>query len=759
MSLGAFAAKPGLSFDATGAIVTVPAGHSVTWLLTGSSSYETGIAADSDSDGVVRIAKSSPQSSRWIVADVQTGEWQTSGVYESSIDGWEVEPDPQGNRTIIELGDQFGGSGGGLWIRPGVGVWAPSSPGWDEPLRLATSRRFILVDISQMSPIGSSPATPAGAVNGDVLLTLGGGYAWTGLVVEPTPYAGRLYFENWSSSHVEGRTITVDVIRSLGTAGTITTSCQPSFTTVEAPPGDKAQPGIDYVAFGVQPLTFGPGEVVKQCTFTLLDDGAYTDLPRDFFVELTPATGGALVDYYGGFHTVLIEDDDPAPVLSFGSVPASVVEGDTSWTLNVPWSLTGNFRGKIAVRFFASGSSLHEVTPSANQLTSPVTIQANNVPSSTQTIELRLVPNSNSSRISPAAVHTLTIIDDDAAPPPVTMTTQPVVEGNAGTTNANVHVQLATATTLPLTMTVATTTGTAAANVDYVPFANSVTFQPGETQKDVALTIHGDVIDENNETVGVTATWEGQTLASASVTIVDDDDTSVAVIFDAAVVEKTGTSTFVDFHLTLSPPAAAAVTLQYSTEDDTAKAGSDYAAASGTLTFPAGQGELHILVEVFGDATTEQDERFSVRLTNATGAVIGGSRAFATIYDDDAGASRPTLSVDDIQVTESAGWKDATFTLRLSQASAQTVKLSFETRAGSATATADYEHRSGLLTFLPGETVHTIVVRIAGDAVAEETETFTLWLSNGDGVVISDVSATCTIRDDDKSSRRRSVRP
>lgn len=79
--------------------------------------------------------------------------------------------------------------------------------------------------------------------------------------------------------------------------------------------------------------------------------------------------------------------------------------------------------------------------------------------------------------------------------------------------------------------------------------------------------------------------------------------------------------------------------------------------------------------------------------------------------------------------------------------------------AGTAITPSDFEHKTGMVTFAPGETSRTIIVRVAGDAIAEETETFTLSLSNSDGAVISDASATCTIRDDDKSSKRRSVRP
>ena len=66
--------------------------------------------------------------------------------------------------------------------------------------------------------------------------------------------------------------------------------------------------------------------------------------------------------------------------------------------------------------------------------------------------------------------------------------------------------------------------------------------------------------------------------------------------------------------MTLSSPATQAVTVDYTTANGTATAGSDYAAASGTLTFPAGVSSRPINVTVNGDTTAEPDETFSVTL-------------------------------------------------------------------------------------------------------------------------------------------------
>lgn len=68
--------------------------------------------------------------------------------------------------------------------------------------------------------------------------------------------------------------------------------------------------------------------------------------------------------------------------------------------------------------------------------------------------------------------------------------------------------------------------------------------------------------------------------------------------------------------VTLSPanPGPDPITVQYTTADDTAAAGSDYVAASGTLTFATGHASKPVTVSVNGDLAFEADETFTVTL-------------------------------------------------------------------------------------------------------------------------------------------------
>ena len=106
-------------------------------------------------------------------------------------------------------------------------------------------------------------------------------------------------------------------------------------------------------------------------------------------------------------------------------------------------------------------------------------------------------------------------------------------------------------------------------------------------------------------------------------------------IADATVSEgDSGTSGAV-FNVTLSEAAGETVTVAFASADGTATAGTDYQAASGTLTFTAGEAALQITVAVVGDIVREPDETFVVTLSDPRNATLADAAATGTITDDD----------------------------------------------------------------------------------------------------------------------------
>ncbi|MCY4027251.1 MAG: fibronectin type III domain-containing protein, partial [Acidobacteria bacterium] len=102
---------------------------------------------------------------------------------------------------------------------------------------------------------------------------------------------------------------------------------------------------------------------------------------------------------------------------------------------------------------------------------------------------------------------------------------------------------------------------------------------------------------------------------------------------DARVTEAAGAR--LDFTVALGKAATVPVTVDYATADGTAVAGQDYTAASGTLTFAAGETSKPVSVLVLDDAHDEGEETLTLRLSNAAGARITDGTATGIIANTD----------------------------------------------------------------------------------------------------------------------------
>jgi Calx-beta domain/FG-GAP-like repeat/FG-GAP repeat len=199
---------------------------------------------------------------------------------------------------------------------------------------------------------------------------------------------------------------------------------------------------------------------------------------------------------------------------------------------------------------------------------------------------------------------------------------------------------------------------------------------------------------------------------------------------DVTVTEgNTGTVAAV-FTVTRSGPSDQITTVNYNTANGTASAGSDYAAASGTVTFNPGETSKTISVLVNGDRLGEANETFSVNLSQATNGFMADGQGVGTIVDDE-----PRISISDVSKLEGKNGKTSfVFTVTLSAAYDQAVTMSYRTADGTAkTSDNDYVAKIGTLTFAPGETTKTITIEVKGDNKKEADETFYLDLFGNSG--------------------------
>lgn len=108
--------------------------------------------------------------------------------------------------------------------------------------------------------------------------------------------------------------------------------------------------------------------------------------------------------------------------------------------------------------------------------------------------------------------------------------------------------------------------------------------------------------------------------------------------------------------VTLSTASTQAVSANYTTQNATASAGTDYTSTSGTVSIPAGTLTGSIPVTVVGNTAVEEDETFQVVLSNPVNATLADAVAVVTILNDDTITPPvvPALSIGDVVVEEPA---------------------------------------------------------------------------------------------------------
>jgi hypothetical protein len=335
----------------------------------------------------------------------------------------------------------------------------------------------------------------------------------------------------------------------------------------------------------------------------------------------------------------------------------------------------------------------------------------------------------------------------------ITINDVQVTEGNAGTKTLAFTARIKGRRNAGTSVAWAAENVTATAGSDYVAGNGTVSFSSGKAQR-INVTVLGDQTDEPNETLNVNLSGAvNATIADAQGvgTIVDDDEAATLSIADDVVGEgNSGATTPASFDVTLSKPLTTPVSVGWATVDGTATAGSDYRAASDTLTFDAGQTAKSVTIDVLGDdLASEADETFAVNLSAPVGANIADGVATGTIIDDEV---LPAVSIGDATVDEGLD-ATATFPVTLSHPSAEAVAVDYATLTGSASAPADFDAVNDTLTFVAGSTARNIVVPIKDDTLDEPTENFSINLSNHPKALAADVQGRGVIIDDEKAPR------
>ncbi|TWU41147.1 Calx-beta domain-containing protein [Novipirellula artificiosorum] len=304
---------------------------------------------------------------------------------------------------------------------------------------------------------------------------------------------------------------------------------------------------------------------------------------------------------------------------------------------------------------------------------------------------------------------------------------------------------------------------------DYTtPLTGTVTIPAFGTQTTLTINVKNDSVGEPTENVSVELTGivpnAGDNNASqisidganktASIDI-EDNDSPKLTVSDPTVTEGVSPNS-VDVTVKLDVATQAGFTVDYTTANDSAEAGSDYTTKSGTLTFAGNAGETKtVTIPIVNGNVVEATEKFLLKLSNYTplapvspqtgpaGAVDISDKGNITIKDNDT----MKFTIGDQTVNEDAGTMTFTITADKPSDIAVDLDVSYTTPGGavanspglnttdaegnvyedfdgpgepSLPADTDYDSGTDEITFGVGSTgPHTVTVAIRDDMTVE----------------------------------------
>ena len=307
------------------------------------------------------------------------------------------------------------------------------------------------------------------------------------------------------------------------------------------------------------------------------------------------------------------------------------------------WSLRSDTAGEDDV---ALGSGTVVVEAGQTEASIPVDVTDDVLDEDDETVTLALTGARLGLTIARAQAGG-TIVDNDDAPT-VSVDPATVAEGGTSLADAPVRVRLSKPSGKEVVATYTTAAGTATAGEDYVQSAASLRFAPGETEKVIHLSVHGDALVEPDETftVALDDVTNGTAGGAGTVTITDDEVLTVSVSAPTLAEGTSGT-----FVVTVQPAPGPGTTVAVPWSLAEPQAGpadepGDIAAAGGRLELDAEHPSATITATTVDDSTVESPEPFQVVLGDLVASdgrtVLRGEVGTAWIADNDR-ANRPPV--------------------------------------------------------------------------------------------------------------------
>ncbi|MCM2374218.1 sodium:calcium exchanger [Rhodopirellula sp. ICT_H3.1] len=565
--------------------------------------------------------------------------------------------------------------------------------------------------------------------------------------------------------------------------------------------GSATVAGGDYTAAN-SVLSFNGNAGEKQTFEVTVTGDSVVEADETFIVQLGAVSGladTAELIIPNPQLTATIENDDTASVTLTAS-ETTVVEGNSGTVTSITFTalLTGNVQDDFTVNYLSSDGTATAADNDYDTATGTLAFSDTSGESQTFTVNVRgdnrvelaemfSVGLSSLSGLSDAVASsvglpnepvTISISADDRASLSLSTATS-VAEGNSAADAGELSftVTLSNPISGGLQLAYGTADGTATAGEDYVTASGNLIFSgsANETQT-ITVSAISDLIVETNETFRIDlgaisglpadlADFIDVFSTSVVGTITNDDTATLSISGPDSIGEPGGPggSTSAVYTVSLSAAVQGGLSIGYATSDDTAVAGSDYDAASGTISFIGTSNQSQtITVNVRGDSNLEGDEAFEVallELINVDAAItssinVANRSVTTTITDDDSVTISFASSTS--SVAETNGNHTVTVVLSTTGGAILTQPLEVDVivRQSSTADSNDYTINTTRVVFPVGSgngSTQTITLNLVDDGQLETTEMIVLGLQTvqaGPGVTVTSDSHTVAVTDD-----------
>ena len=301
--------------------------------------------------------------------------------------------------------------------------------------------------------------------------------------------------------------------------------------------------GTDYTAVGPGTLSFSPGQTSKSINVAVHGDIMDEDT-ETFYLNLSPPVNASLSDSQG--IGTITTDDDP-PTLSITDV--TVTEGDaetgnatftvslstaSSRTVTVSCQ-TADYTAIAGIDYVALDPVTLTFAPGETSQTIDIQVNGDTTDENDETFYVNLSGPSNATLSDFQGIGKIS--NDDGASA-ISVEDASVIEGDSGTAYLLFTVSLSSPSSKMISVDYQTADETATGGTDYEAVeTETLTFNPGDTIRTVAVAVIGDTLVEADETFFLNPQNAGISNSQGTGTIINDDTLTQIFIEDARVTE------------------------------------------------------------------------------------------------------------------------------------------------------------------------------------------------------------------------------